>query len=383
RLQGASRRYIMSAVEASLKRLNTDYIDVYQQHIADPKTPIEETLRALDDLVQQGKVRYIGCSTLSAWQVVEAQWVSTHLGLQRYVSCQERYSLIDRDLDRGLMPVIESYGLGLIPFSPLADGLLTGKYRRNAPMPPDARLTTTPRAAERRLTDRNWAVVERLSDFCEARGHDLLELALSWLLHRPRVASVIAGATSAVQVEANVRAGSWALSRDAGALAEAKQKILGRGGKGKVLAISCDVSKAGPVEAACKQANSEFGKVDIFVNNAGQSIRGPSETITDEQWQGDLDLKLFAQIRFCRILMPQMKERKWGRIISVLNIGAKAPGADSAPTSVSRAAQMALTKAMSQEGAPHNVLCNSLHVGVIVSDQIKRRYDRERPHVSF
>ena len=150
-----------------------------------------------------------------------------------------------------------------------------------------------------------------------------------------------------------------------------------------MLAISCDVSKAGPIEAACKQANSEFGKVDIFVNNAGQSIRGPSETITDEQWQGDLDLKLFAQIRFCRILMPQMKERKWGRIISVLNIGAKAPGADSAPTSVSRAAQMALTKAMSQEGAPHNVLVNSLHVGVIVSDQIKRRYDRERPNVSF
>jgi len=214
RLQGASRRYIMSAVEASLKRLNTDYIDLYQQHIADPKTPIEETLRAVDDLVQQGKVRYIGCSTLSAWQVVEAQWVSTHLGLERYVSCQERYSLIDRDLDRELMPVIESYGLGLIPFSPLADGLLTGKYRRNAPMPPDARLTTTRRAAERRLTDRNWAVVERLSDFCEARGHDLLELALSWLLHRPRVASVIAGATSAVQVEANVRAGSWALSRE-------------------------------------------------------------------------------------------------------------------------------------------------------------------------
>ena len=214
RLQGASRRYIMSAVEASLKRLNTDYIDLYQQHIADPKTPIEETLRALDDLVQQGKVRYIGCSTLSAWQVVEAQWVSTHLGLERYVSCQERYSLIDRDLDRDLMPVIESYGLGLIPFSPLADGLLTGKYRRNAPMPAAARLTTTPRAAERRLTERNWAVVERLSDFCEARGHDLLELALSWLLQRPKVASVIAGATSADQVEANVQAASWALSRE-------------------------------------------------------------------------------------------------------------------------------------------------------------------------
>jgi aryl-alcohol dehydrogenase-like predicted oxidoreductase len=214
RLQGASRRYIMAAVEASLKRLNTDYLDLYQQHIADPKTPIEETLRALDDLVHQGKVRYIGCSTLSAWQVVEAQWVSTHFGLERYVSCQERYSLLDRDLDRELMPVIENYRLGLIPFSPLADGMLTGKYRRNAPMPAAARLTTTPRAAERRLTERNWDIVERLGDFCEARAHSLLELAISWLLHRPAVASVIAGATRPEQVEANVKAATWTLSRE-------------------------------------------------------------------------------------------------------------------------------------------------------------------------
>jgi aryl-alcohol dehydrogenase-like predicted oxidoreductase len=212
RLQGASRRYIMAAVEASLKRLNTDYIDLYQQHIADPKTPIEETLRALDDLVHQGKVRYIGCSTLSAWQVVEAQWVSTHFDLARYVSCQERYSLLDRNLD--LMPVIEAYGLGLIPFSPLANGLLTGKYRRNMPLPAGARLATTPRLAERYLTEENWAIVERIADFCEARGHSVLELALSWLLHRPAVASVIAGATTPAQVEANVRAGSWTLSRE-------------------------------------------------------------------------------------------------------------------------------------------------------------------------
>jgi aryl-alcohol dehydrogenase-like predicted oxidoreductase len=214
KLQGASRRYIMSAVETSLKRLNTDYIDLYQQHIADPRTPIEETLRALDDLVHQGKVRYIGCSTLSAWQVVEAQWVSTHFGLARYVSCQERYSLLDRDLDRELMPVIEPHGLGLIPFSPLANGLLTGKYRRNVPLPAGARLATTPRLAERYLTEANWAVVERLADFCEARGHSLLELALSWLLHRPAVASVIAGATIPAQIEANVRAANWALSRE-------------------------------------------------------------------------------------------------------------------------------------------------------------------------
>ena len=172
------------------------------------------------------------------------------------------------------------------------------------------------------------------------------------------------------------------LARDQAALTDAKA-LIQKEAQGKVLAISCDVSKAGPIEAACKEANSEFGKVDIFVNNAGQSTRGPSETITDAQWQADLDLKLFAQIRFCRILLPQMKQRKWGRIISVLNIGAKAPGADSAPTSVSRAAQMALTKAMSMEGAPHNVLVNSLHVGVIVSDQIVRRHQREGANVSL
>jgi NAD(P)-dependent dehydrogenase (short-subunit alcohol dehydrogenase family) len=172
------------------------------------------------------------------------------------------------------------------------------------------------------------------------------------------------------------------LARDQATLADARA-LIQKEAKGKVLAISCDVSKAAPIEAACAQCNAEFGKVDIFVNNAGQSTRGPSETITDEMWQADLDLKLFAQIRFCRILFPQMKQRKWGRIISVLNIGAKAPGADSAPTSVSRAAQMAFTKALSMEGAPHNVLVNSLHVGVIVSDQIKRRYERERPNVSL
>ncbi len=214
RLQGASRRYIMSAVEASLKRLNTDYLDLYQQHIGDPRTPIEETLRALDDLVHQGKVRYIGCSTLSAWQVVEAQWTSTHFGLERYVACQERYSLIERELDAELMPVIESYGLGLIPFSPLANGLLTGKYRQGMPLPAGARLATTPRTAERYLTEANWAMVERLSRFCEARGHSLLELAFSWLLHRPGVASVIAGATAPEQVAANAAAAEWALTRE-------------------------------------------------------------------------------------------------------------------------------------------------------------------------
>jgi 3-oxoacyl-[acyl-carrier protein] reductase len=172
------------------------------------------------------------------------------------------------------------------------------------------------------------------------------------------------------------------LARDPATLADAKAEIQ-RGARGKVAAISCDVSQIAPIQKAYDQVMSEFGKVDIYVNNAGQSTRGPSETLTDEMWHADLDLKLFAQIRFCRLVLPQMKTRKWGRIISVLNIGAKAPGADSAPTSVSRAAQMAFTKALSMEGAPYNVLANSLHVGVIVSDQIVRRHKREGANVSL
>jgi aryl-alcohol dehydrogenase-like predicted oxidoreductase len=214
RFEGASRGYIMAEIEASLQRLRTDWIDLYQQHQPDPLTPIEETLRALDDLVRQGKVRYIGSSTLPAWQVVEARWTSTHRGLEHFVSCQEEYSLLARGLDREMIPVLEAYGLGLIPFRPLADGLLTGKYRRGAPLPAGSRLGRMPRAAGRHLTEENWAVVERLEGFAAERGHTLLELALSWLLHRPTVASVIAGATTAEQVEQNVHAAGWALTAD-------------------------------------------------------------------------------------------------------------------------------------------------------------------------
>jgi aryl-alcohol dehydrogenase-like predicted oxidoreductase len=202
----------MAEVEASLRRLRTDWIDLYQQHQPDPLTPIEETLRALDDLVRQGKVRYIGCSTLPAWQVVEAQWTAKHLGLHPFISCQEEYSLLARDLDREMMPVLEAYGLGLIPFRPLADGLLTGKYRRGKAPGPGTRLASMARAADRNLTEENWTIVERLEAFATERGHTLLELALSWLACRPAVASVIAGATKPEQVEANVRAVSWRLT---------------------------------------------------------------------------------------------------------------------------------------------------------------------------
>src|SRR5215831_20611497 len=213
-LKGASRRYIMHAVEASLKRLRTDWIDLYQLHRPDPQTSIEETLRALDDLVRQGKVRFLGCSNLSAQQVVEAQWTSRYHGLDRFVSCQEEYSLLARRLDDEMMPVLRSYGLGLIPFRPLADGLLTGKYRRGAPLPPGTRLATTARAAQRDLTEKNWTIIERLEGFATEHGHTLLELALSWLAQRPAVASIIAGATSPEQVEQNVRAIGWPLTEE-------------------------------------------------------------------------------------------------------------------------------------------------------------------------
>jgi 3-oxoacyl-[acyl-carrier protein] reductase len=172
------------------------------------------------------------------------------------------------------------------------------------------------------------------------------------------------------------------LARDKASLDEAKTEIQ-KSAKAKVAAISCDVSKAAPIKAAYDQVMKEFGKVDILVNNAGQSQAGPILDVTDEMWQADFDLKVFAAIRLVRLCMPQMKDRKWGRIINVLNIGAKAPGPRSVPTSVSRAAGLAITKVLAHEGAPHNVLANALHVGVIVSDQIVRRHKREGTNVSL
>lgn len=212
--EGGSRRYIFEAVEASLRRLKTDWIDLYQLHRADPRTPIEETLRTLEDLSRAGKIRYYGCSNVPAWQVVEAQWTARTLNLAGFVSCQDEYSLVVRDVERDLMPAMRAYGLGLLPYFPLASGLLTGKYRRNKPMPEDARLTKTERLAERYLTEANWAKAEKLMDFAEARGHTPLELAFSWLLARAPVASVIAGATKPEQVEENAKAGGWKMTEE-------------------------------------------------------------------------------------------------------------------------------------------------------------------------
>jgi aryl-alcohol dehydrogenase-like predicted oxidoreductase len=212
--KGASRRYIMSAVEASLTRLKTDWIDLFIIHRPDPQTPIEETLRALDDLVRAGKIRYSGCSTFAAWQVVEAQWTAKHHNLNHFITCQDEYNLFRRGLEKDLQPVMQNYGLGLIPHTPLAAGLLTGKYQRNAPMPAGARMTKEKRQADRWLSDTNWDIVGRLTKLCEARGHTLLELAMSWLASRPLVASIIAGATSAEQLELNARAVNWQLTAE-------------------------------------------------------------------------------------------------------------------------------------------------------------------------
>ena len=212
--EGGSRRYVFAAVEASLKRLQTDWIDLYQLHRADPRTPIAETLRALEDLCRAGKIRYYGCSNLPAWQLVEAQWTAKALNLTGFVSCQDEYSLVVRDAERDLLPAMRAYGLGLLPYFPLASGLLTGKYRRNMPMPEDARLTKTQRLADRYLTDRNWAASEKLIDYAEAQGHTALELAFGWLLAQTPVSSVIAGATRPEQIAQNAAATAWAMSAE-------------------------------------------------------------------------------------------------------------------------------------------------------------------------
>jgi aryl-alcohol dehydrogenase-like predicted oxidoreductase len=213
-LKGGSRRYVMRAVEASLARLRTDWIDLYQLHKPDPRTPIEETLRALDDLVRQGKVRYVGCSNLAAWSVADAAWTSRHLGIVPFVSAQDEYSLLARDHERELVPALSAFGLGLLPYYPLASGLLTGKYRRGAALPPGSRLDKSKAWAERFLTERNWDRVEALERFCRGRGRTLVELAFSWLASRAPVASIIAGATRPEQIDANVAAAGWKLTQD-------------------------------------------------------------------------------------------------------------------------------------------------------------------------
>ncbi|MFZ1626088.1 MAG: aldo/keto reductase [Gammaproteobacteria bacterium] len=221
-MQGGSRRYICAAVEASLQRLGTDYIDLYQMHFPDTKTPVEETLRALDDLVRQGKVRYIGHSNYAGWQLVEADWTAKAHNLNAFVSAQNRWSLISRDIERELVPAASAYGLSILPYFPLESGLLTGKYQKGAPPPEGSRLAKWGSFGSSAFSsEANLNIVERFTAVCEKHGIRLLDLAMAWLVSKQVVGSVIAGVTSIAQLDQNVAAGLMKLP--AAAIAEAEQ----------------------------------------------------------------------------------------------------------------------------------------------------------------
>ncbi len=206
-----SRRYVRTAVEASLRRLRTDHIDLYQYHAPDGLTPVEETLAALDELVTAGKVRYVGSSNFAGWQVAQADHVAVELGAERFVSAQNEYSLLDRRAEAELVPACEEYGVGVLPFFPLANGLLTGKYERDVPPPPGTRLGD-------RKSDLHesapWDVLDALRAYADRRGLSMLDVAIGGLAAQPAVVSVIAGATSADQLRANAAAGDWEPDQD-------------------------------------------------------------------------------------------------------------------------------------------------------------------------
>jgi aryl-alcohol dehydrogenase-like predicted oxidoreductase len=214
--RGGSRWYVMRALEASLKRLQTDYVDLYQMHLPDPTTPIEETLRVLDDLVKSGKVRYIGSSNYAGWQLSEALWTSRINNLNSFVTVQPKYNILERQVEQELVPCCKAHGVGVIPWGPLAGGFLTGKYRRGEPPPPAA-----PGAREAKaflylysgvMTDANWERLDKLDAFARTRGHKVSELAIAWLLSHPWLSAVIAGATRPEQLDANLTGVEWKLS---------------------------------------------------------------------------------------------------------------------------------------------------------------------------
>lgn len=213
---GGKKDRIPKAAEASLRRLGTDHIDLYQLHFPDSETPQEETLEALDELVHAGKVREIGCSNFGSTLVDEAQRISLDKGLTRYVSVQNNYSLLERGVEKKVLTACERHGMGFLPYLPLASGLLTGKYTSPDALPEGTRIATLAKAAPDRvkqiLTDENFAIVGKLRAYAEERGHTLLELAMSWMAHRPVISSVIAGATKPEQVKENVEAVGWELT---------------------------------------------------------------------------------------------------------------------------------------------------------------------------
>jgi aryl-alcohol dehydrogenase-like predicted oxidoreductase len=205
-----SRRYIRKAVERSLQRLRTDHIDLYQLHRPDPLTPIQETLAALTELVTEGKIRYIGSSNFAGWQLADAEWTSRTHQLERFISAQNNYNLLEREIEADVTPACEAYGIGILPFFPLASGLLTGKYTRGEPAPKGTRYGEW----GLQVSDASFAVVEKLQAFAAERALEVLDVAMGGLAAQPAVASVIAGATSAAQIERNARAIQWSPTAD-------------------------------------------------------------------------------------------------------------------------------------------------------------------------
>ena len=212
---GASRKHIAQACEASLTRLGTDYIDLYQVHAWDGLTPLEETLSALTDLVHQGKVRYLGVSNFSGWQIAKAAAVSGTRGFERFVSLQPQYSLVERHIEYDVVPACLEEGLGIIPWGPLGQGWLTGKYRRGRPPPEGTRIATAAEDFEeawgKRATERNWRIVDEVGAIAGECGRSCAQVALNWLLRRPGVTSPIVGATKLEQLEDNLAAVGWSL----------------------------------------------------------------------------------------------------------------------------------------------------------------------------
>jgi aryl-alcohol dehydrogenase-like predicted oxidoreductase len=226
-MKGASRKYIMTAVEGSLRRLNTDYIDLYYQHRADPSVPIEETLRALDDLVKQGKVRHIGNSNFDGKQLDEADATARKLGLTRFICAQDELSLIKRHIEKDRVPAMQRDKIALVPYFPLASGLLTGKYRRGVPVPAGTRLAAKNRLSDLFWTQENLELTYRIVEFCEQRKLNVLDVAFAWLLEKPFVPSVIAGASRPEQIDANIKAAAAKLSgAELGALDKLTEKAL-------------------------------------------------------------------------------------------------------------------------------------------------------------
>lgn len=217
---GLSRHQILSAVEGSLRRLRTDYIDLYYPHQVDLEVGLEETLRAFDDLVQSGKVRYVGLSNYQGWRVVKALWIADRRGLDPVACVQTLYNLLDRGIERELVPACEKFGLGLVTYSPLAGGVLTGKYRPGVEPPPESRASLVGRSTQGRpghipvLSDRNLAVADQLAAFARKRGETPARLAIAWTLHQPNVDATIMGASTVTQLEDNVTAANLALSPD-------------------------------------------------------------------------------------------------------------------------------------------------------------------------